>query len=698
MVKQLTCENLIKCGLDKSTADCLLERINPLLVSLPAAACWKEISQIVLTPDHPFTLHQLLYNTVFADWEGVAAPAWFPVKDEIEQTNIAALMRELNLDAYEALHSWSVRHRSDFWELMIEQLGIQFHRKFSKVMDLSKGDEFPKWLVDARLNIVESCFNAPSDATAIVFQSEGSGLSTMTYGELNTLTNRVANGLVDAGFQPGDPIAVNMPMHVESVAIYLGVIKAGCPVISIADSFASDEIQMRLRIANAKGIFTQDYIPRAGKQLPLYAKVVNALDVRDQSSSKPPPLSPRRQGEEPNELKVIVLSHGGENPIELRDGDLGWEEFLSDSDRFEAVRCDPHDHTNILFSSGTTGEPKAIPWTQTTPIKCAADAYLHHDIQRGDVLAWPTNLGWMMGPWLIYASLINRATIALYDGAPTEREFGEFVQNARVTMLGVVPSLVRAWKNTGCMNGLDWSAIKAFSSTGECSNSEDMLFLMFTAGYRPIIEYCGGTEIGGGYITGTTIQPAAPATFTTPALGLDIVICDEDGQPTDNGEVFVIPPSIGLSTELLNKDHHEVYFEGTPQTPKGSPLRRHGDGVERLADGYYRIHGRVDDTMNLGGIKVSSAEIEEVLNSVSGIREVAAIAVSPPDGGPSQLVIYAVLLPGADTDSLHASLQSAIREHLNPLFRIHDVVVVDALPRTASNKIMRRVLRDEQFR
>ena len=672
--KKLTRENLIECGLDKSTSDRLLERINPLLASLPAAACWREISQTILTPDHPFALHQLLYNTVFANWEGMVAPAWFPTEDKIKKTNIAAVMRELDLDSYEALHSWSVQHRADFWELMIERLGIQFHQQFSEVMDLSKGAEFPKWLVDAQLNIVESCFNAPSDATAIVFQSEGSTLSTMTYGELNTLTNQVANGLVDAGFQPGDPIGINMSMHSESVAIYLGIIKAGCVVISIADSFAPDEIQMRLRIANAKGIFTQDYIHRAGRQLPLYARVVDA-----------------------NAPKAIVLSRGTEPQVELRNGDLTWEEFLSDSDRFDAVGCDPHSHTNILFSSGTTGEPKAIPWTQTTPIKCAVDAYLHHDIQHGDVLAWPTNLGWMMGPWLIYASLINQGTIALYDGAATEREFGEFVGDARVTMLGVVPSIVRAWKNTGCMKGLDWRAIKAFSSTGECSNTEDMLFLMSLAGYRPIIEYCGGTEIGGGYLTGTTIQPAAPATFTTPALGLDIAICDEDGQPTDNGEVFVTPPSIGLSTELLNKDHHEVYFEGTPQLPKLPPLRRHGDEVERLADGYYRIHGRVDDTMNLGGIKISSAEIEGVLNSVSGIQEVAAIAVSPPDGGPSQLVIYAVLLPGADTDSLHASLQSAIREHLNPLFRIHDVVVVDALPRTASNKIMRRILRDEQF-
>lgn len=675
MATKLTHENLIECGLDRSTSEQLLVRIKPLLSSLPAAACWQKVSQTILTPDHPFALHQLLYNTIFANWKDAVAPAWFPTEEEIEKTNIATVMRELNLDSYHALHSWSVCHRADFWRLMIERLGIQFHRKFSELMDLSKGDEFPNWLVDARLNIVESCFNAPSDAIAIVFQLEGSTLSTMTYRELNVLVNRVANGFADAGFQPGDPIAVNVPMHAESVGIYLGIIKAGGVVISIADSFAPDEIQTRLRIAKAKGIFTQDYIRRAGKQLPLYSKVIDA-----------------------NAPKAIVLSRDGENPIELRQGDLTWEGFLSDSDQFESVDCNPHDHTNILFSSGTTGEPKAIPWTQTTPIKCAVDAYLHHDIQHGDVLAWPTNLGWMMGPWLIYASLINRGTIALYDGAPTEREFGEFVRNAGVTMLGVVPSLVRAWKNTGCIKGLDWTAIKAFSSTGECSNSEDMLFLMSLAGYRPIIEYCGGTEIGGGYITGTTVQPAAPSTFTTPALGLDIVICDEDGQPADNGEVFVTPPSIGLSTELLNNDHYEVYFDGTPRLPKMPPLRRHGDGVERLADGYYRIHGRVDDTMNLSGIKVSSAEIEAVLNSVSGIREVAAIAVSPPDGGPSQLVIYAVLLPGADTDSLHTSLQSAIREHLNPLFRIHDVVVVDTLPRTASNKIMRRILRGEQSR
>jgi acetyl-CoA synthetase len=224
-----------------------------------------------------------------------------------------------------------------------------------------------------------------------------------------------------------------------------------------------------------------------------------------------------------------------------------------------------------------------------------------------------------------------------------------------------------------------------------------MLYLMSLAGYRPVIEYCGGTEIGGGYITGTVVQSASPATFSTPALGLDFVLVDESGGFGYRGEVFLMPPSIGLSNELMNRDHHEVYYEGAPRGPNGELLRRHGDEIERLGAGYYRAHGRADDTMNLGGIKVSSAEIERTLNRVEGVNETAAVAVAGEGGGPGRLVVYAVCIPGAETDSgrLAGAMQAEIKKHLNPLFKIHDVVVVDSLPRTASNKVMHRKLREE---
>jgi acetyl-CoA synthetase len=176
---------------------------------------------------------------------------------------------------------------------------------------------------------------------------------------------------------------------------------------------------------------------------------------------------------------------------------------------------------------------------------------------------------------------------------------------------------------------------------------------------------------------------------------LDFVILDEQEMPTDNGEAFVVPPSIGLSNTLLNMDHHETYFAGTPPGPHGQVLRRHGDEMRNLGGGYWRALGRADDTMNLSGIKVSSAEIEQVLQSVPQVKETAAIAISP-DGGPSQLIIYAACSAGQplDKDVLQTAMQDCIKRDLNPLFRIRDVVLVDALPRTPSNKVMRRALRD----
>jgi acetyl-CoA synthetase len=312
------------------------------------------------------------------------------------------------------------------------------------------------------------------------------------------------------------------------------------------------------------------------------------------------------------------------------------------------------------------------------------------------VVAWPTNVGWMMGPWLIYASLLNGAAMALYEGGPGGAGFTRFVRDAGVTMLGVVPSLVLAWRTAGAAEGV--ARLRAFSSTGEPSQREDMLWLMSLERYRaPIVEYCGGTEIGGGYIAGTLLRPASPAVFSTPALGLDLVILDGEGKRVplgDTGEVYLVPPSIGLSQTLLNADHQEVYYEGCPAGPDGELLRRHGDALLRLPDGTFRARGRVDDTMNLGGVKVSSLEIEQVAEDHRAVREAAAVSVQPDGEGPERLVLFVVAEEAGDREELKIELARAIARRLNPLFQLHDVVLLEELPRTASQKLMRRALRD----
>ena len=606
--------------------------------------------------------------------EGVH-PVWFPTKDGLANLNVGGAFPGLD---WAGIHALSVERPQLFWPVVLKALGIKPANPASTVLDLSEGAEAARWFPGMRLNIAASCFEGRSlERPAILRQPEGGALEAITLGALLDSVRRVASGLLAIGLGPGDAIAIDMPMTAEAVAIYLGIVWMGGAVVSIADSFTAPEIATRLRIAGARAIFTTDRILRGGRSLPLFERVVEAAAPR-----------------------AIVLAASGELSVELREGDLSWTELLAAGEgKDPAARIvDAEATTNILYSSGTTGDPKAIAWTHLTPIKAAADGWAHQDLRKGDVVAWPTNLGWMMGPWLIYATLLNGATIGLYEGLPGGAGFAAFVEEAGVSILGVVPSLVKSWRQSGAVEGRDWSRIRAFSSTGEASNADDMLWLMARAGLRPVIEYCGGTEIGGGYITGTLMLPSAPGTFSTAAVGSDFVILDEGGGEAPFGELALLPPMLGSSNHLLNRDHHEVYFAGMPPGPIGQVLRRHGDQMERLPGGYLRAHGRADDTMNLGGIKVSSAEIERACLGVLAISETAAVAIPPPGGGPDRLYLFVVLSPGADPEVqgvLKQGLQAAIRARLNPLFKIEEVKIVESLPRTASNKVMRRVLRHQ---
>ncbi len=596
-------------------------------------------------------------------------PAWQPDDETVAASNLSSLMGHAGVADYAALHRWSVDHRAEFWRAAVDALGIRFDVEPDDI--LAGRAEDPSWLAGARFNAAAQCFAAPPDKPAIVSCDEGGAKRTVTYGQLQALANRVSNGLLGLGLSRGDAVALYMPMTIECVAAYLGIVQAGLAAVSIPDSFAPAEVATRLRLGGARAIVTVGSFMRGGKAVPMAPKAREAAGLAG--------------------APIHVITVG-----DAMEGETSWQDLSAASPEFKPVACDPNDVTNILFSSGTTGEPKAIPWTHLTPLKAAMDGYYHQDIHPEDVVAWPTNIGWMMGPWLIYATFVNRATMMLYEGAPVGDRFLGWVRDSGTTVLGVVPALVRSWKASHETTDL-LAGVRVFSSTGEASNASDYLWLMSRTRYRaPVIEYCGGTEIGGGHVTGTVLQPQSPATFSTPALGLDFVVLDDDGQRVaagEHGQIFLVPPSIGLSQRLLNRDHHEEYYAGCPAGPEGQVLRRHGDEMHVLGGGYWAAGGRADDTMNLGGIKVSSVELEAVMNRHPGVAETAAIAVRPSGGGADQLVVYVVPAGGGDPDVLRGELQKRVKNELNPLFRIHDVVLIEALPRTASNKVMRRELR-----
>jgi acetyl-CoA synthetase len=599
---------------------------------------------------------------------------WRPDEATKRRSNLFSLMEHLGLDSFRELHRFSVSERERFWSLVLDRLGIVFRREPDSILDVSRGVRDPVWLSGALFNIAESCFGADPSATAIVYGNENGELETTSYGKLAVDIRRFASGLRRHGFRPGDAIALYLPMTPECVVAYLGTIWAGCRVVSIAESFSTEELRRRILIGGARAAVTVSSYRRSGRELALYPKVREAFEGLE------------------GEPRAIVI-----DAKELEGHDLAWDDLLSADEENEAHVASSDEITNVLFSSGTTGVPKAIPWTHITPLKCGMDAHFHQDVHPADVVSWPTSIGWMMGPWLIFASLLNRASMALYAGAPTEPAFAKFVREARVSILGVVPSMVRTWRAEGSVSEDDFASVRLFSSTGEASTEEDYVWLMGRTGFRaPVIEYLGGTEIGGGHITSTLLHPCAPSTFTTSALGVDIVVLDEEGRPVpegETGELFLVPPAIGMSQRLLNASHDEVYYEGCPRGPNGEVLRRHGDRIEVLPGGGYKAQGRADDTMNLGGIKVGSLELERLVNEHPAVLESAAVGVTPKEGGPEKLIVHVVLREPIERGRLKRELSETIARRLNPLFRIEEVVVLESLPRTASNKIVRRGLR-----
>lgn len=692
-------------GIPSELAGKLVKKLAQIVDNYGSATpqTWHHISKELLTPNLPFSLHQMMYYGCYKDF-GPDPPAWLPDLKNARLTNIGQLMDrrgkeflgstyEDPISSFSDFQRFSVSDQEVFWKTILEEMNISFSVPPECILRESPSHPGGQWLPGARVNPAKNCLSLRKRTlsdVAVVWQSEGNDeapVEKMTLQELRESVWAVAYALETLGLEKGSAIAIDMPMDVNSVVIYLAIVLAGYVVVSIADSFAPSEISTRLNLSKAKAIFTQDFISRGEKEISLYSRVVDAH-------------SP---------MAIVIPNRASSLSIKLRDGDISWPDFLDrvkDSKGLEFLAVEqPIDAcTNILFSSGTTGDPKAIPWTLLTPFKAAADGWCHMDIKKGDVVAWPTNLGWMMGPWLVYAPLLNGASIALYNGSPLGSGFAKFVQDAKVTMLGVIPSIVRTWKAKNSPDGYDWSTIRCFGSTGEASSVDEYLWLMGRAEYKPIIEYCGGTEIGGSFVSGSMLQPQSLAAFSTAVMGCSLHILGNDGFPIPSdvpgiGELALGPLMFGASSTLLNADHNEIYFKAMPVL-NGKVLRRHGDVFERTSKGYYHAHGRADDTMNLGGIKVSSLEIERICNSVDeNILETAAVGVPPAGGGPEKLVIAVVF---KDSDNLEHNLvnwmisfNSALQRKLNPLFKVSSIVPLPSLPRTATNKVMRRVLRQQ---
>jgi len=238
-------------------------------------------------------------------------PIWVPTKESVARSNIQAALNRCSLESYDDLYRWSVSQPEAFWADIIETLGIRFETSPRQTLDFANGLDQACWLRGARMNIAESCFQAEAEAVAIVYGGPHEDLRSMTYGEVRQLSQQVASGLKQMGFRPGDAVAVFMPMTARSVAIYLGLIAAGCVVVSIADSFAQDELSTRLRIGNAKAVFVSASAERNGKPLALFERLLEIDGPR-----------------------AILVDEKVGDDVAIRSGDLTWQEFLGEANSF----------------------------------------------------------------------------------------------------------------------------------------------------------------------------------------------------------------------------------------------------------------------------------------------------------------------------------------------------------------------------
>lgn len=612
---------------------------------------------------------------------------WRPSQEHIQRAHLTAFMRRHGIADFAELMKRSTEDAAWFTDAALKYLDIEFYEPYSQVVDLSGGIQLPKWCVGGAMNIVHNCvdkwqLSESREQRAVVWEGEEGTTRTLTYRELYEQVNQAANALRSLGLGKGDAVGLFMPMTPEIVVALLAIAKIGGIILPLFSGYGAGAIVSRMADADAQALFAADGAFRRGKP-------VEMKSVADEAAAQIPTLK-----------HMIVLKRTGQE-VQMKAGrDHWWHELVAAQPKEAATeRTSAEDPLMVIYTSGTTGRPKGALHTHCGfPVKAAQDMAFGTDVHAGDVIYWMTDMGWMMGPWLVFGSLILGATLFLYDGAPdfpAPDRLWSLVERHKVAQLGVSPTLIRSLIPHGDEQhrGRDLSSLKCFASTGEPWNPDPWKWLFHSVGGSrlPIINYSGGTEISGGIVMGNPILPLKPCAFSAPCPGMAADVFDENGNSIRGavGELVVKAPWIGMTRGFWKDPQRyiDAYWARWPN------VWVHGDFAAVDADELWYILGRSDDTIKIAGKRLGPAEVESILMRHPAVVESAAIGV-PHEVKGSELVVFVVLKKGVEaSDALRAELRALVTDEMGKALAPKSVLFVSDLPKTRNAKVMRRMIR-----
>lgn len=590
---------------------------------------------------------------------------------------------------YDALCERASSDPEWFWRAVMEFHRLRFFRPFDRLMDTSRGPEWVQWCVGGTTNIAWNCLDRVIESgrgehPAIEWVGEAGERRSLTYLELASLARRAAAGLSRLGYRDGDVVGLFMPMVPETIAAYLAIVSIGAIALPMFSGFGPHAVAERLADAGAKGVVTADFSLRRGKRIAM-------LDVIEEAAVSVPTL----------EHVFVVARNEGPPRSDIGRRRHAWSDLVSATDELRPLELPAEATAMIVYTSGTTGRPKGTVHSHCGFMtKVALDFGLILDLQASDRLLWMSDMGWLTGPILAVAVPLMGATLVLAEGVPDYPEPGrlwKLVQDLGITFLGVAPTMIRAFMQQPpeVVAKYDLSRLRVTAATGEPWTPEAWNWFRTEVGRDrvPLLNYSGGTEIGGGIVAGTVLhEDLEPCAFAGPIPGMGAVVVDEAGNRVGAGQVgelALAAPSIGLTRGFWNDPQRylESYWSKIPG------LWVHGDFASIDERGRWYIHGRSDDTIKIAGKRTGPAEIEAALLATGKVAEAAAVGVPDAMKGSAVVCVCVPARQVVASPEVADELRQAVVAALGSSFRPKSVLFVADIPKTRTMKIMRRLVR-----